>query len=282
MIGIFPELQIKAIKEKKAGALILWALMRDFDQPAGSGKVNSQEFKEYLISLGISSSTMYRWIGQALKISLISENKINEYHYVKLAKCALIIGVSKVSFSVDVPLDKLIKKGWRSIVWGAYLSQFKRQISREALFELTGIQRQTQRQLEIGLPKELKIKYIKNYLDEDVTEDHSEAYQKHHGGKAIVINERLVRRLPDTKKTQFKRSRKGRIRKAQSEINLVLKYQQGADRMIEKLFYGSLKGALQRSRKHDRDDIKPDIFYLADRSKQDKLGLNIYRAIGAF
>jgi len=52
--------------------------------------------------------------------------------------------------------------------------------------------------------------------------------------------------------------------------------------MIEKLFYGSLKGALQRSRKHDRDDIKPDIFYLADTSKQDKLGLNIYRAIGAF
>jgi hypothetical protein len=281
MIRIYPELLVKAITKKLAGAVRLWALMRDFDK-AGSGKVNSQEFKNYLISLKKPTSTIYRWISEALKLSLISETKKNEYYYIGLAQCALKIGASKVSFSVDVPLDKLINKGWRSIVWGAYLVQFKRLISREALFDLTGIQRQTQRQLEIGLPKELKIQYIKNYLDEDVTEAHSEAYQKYHGGKAIVINERLVRRLPDTKKTQFKRNSKGRIRKAQSSINLVLKYQQGNDARIEKLYYASLKGALQRSKKHERDEQKPDIFYLSDTSNQDKLGLHIYKAIGAF
>jgi hypothetical protein len=149
---IYAYLAAAALKAPGAGGwLRVWILAHALD-PQGSGRVERERLVQTLQRLGVNERSARRWISQGLAAGVfIAWHDFLRYR--SPVTVAQLLDVDRVGRVVTIPIYKLFKRGWRSVIYDAALAGLpavKREtpVSRLALQNYTGLARGTQRRHE--------------------------------------------------------------------------------------------------------------------------------------
>lgn len=216
VIKLHPEIIFYAKRqEMPLGAFRLWFLARGFDN--GCGFIPAKEFRQYLRSHGITKTTQYRWIDQAINLGLIKKMD-SVYRLVSLEKCARIVGVTRLMRPVVMPMEKFIQsKKWLPWVWSGFLLHFKgKPITRGTLEKLSGVPASTQLEYE----KIAQTEKTANYADICNPENNPElAINSFPNPGFYCKNGRIRRRLGNTyMPTGVQLGNKGRLKQVNEAL----------------------------------------------------------------
>lgn len=149
-LAIIPELGIASLRMKKAsGAVRLWMLARDEDK-AGAGNVRAADLRSIALGLGVKARTFEYWLLCARELKMLYPVRDGAVLAVSsVAKVAETMLVSRIGRKVEIRKSALFSKGWKSVVWAAYIkSHFDgQQVSDKTLMDLTNIPIRTQHAL---------------------------------------------------------------------------------------------------------------------------------------
>lgn len=197
MIKLLPEIIFEAnAKNKPLGAYRVWFLAKEFDN--GNGFIPKKDFKRHLKSLEIPTSTLHRWLDQAIELGLLQINgesyKLESWH-----GAARSVGVNRVLRFTKIPLDRFIRPHWQAWVFASYLTHFDgKPIARGTLEKLTGIPPRTQLEYE----KHTSIEKTANYADICDREKNPDlAIEAMDFPGYYRAGSRIRKRLPNTYKT---------------------------------------------------------------------------------
>ena len=219
-IKLWPLLGLAANHARYTGGWRVWALAHVLDTQ-GSGQVGQGDLREYLDHLCVNKRSQRRWIAQAKALGIFREGR-GVYYLSSLAKAAIALKCPTVGKPAIIEPGRLVAKGWKSYIWGAYLTTLTGPMSQRVKAQITGISPRSQRNYQrnplgravqnyarMSGPKE---KLFATGL-QDVT------------SKTVFIDGRgqLVQRLPDLRivyeSTAVKHDHLGRSRKAQKTLN---------------------------------------------------------------
>jgi len=261
-IKIYPELVLGALNKNSSGAVRVWFLAKHYDR--GNGNIPVKPFRHWLSELGISRSTYYGWIKQALQLGLMKrEGEV--YSLVSWGNGASIIGVGHLALPVKMDINLFISKGWLNYVWAGYLVRFGgKPIARETLKKLTGTPRRTQFERE----RKAGVKVKANYADMGDPKNDPEIAvypekEKGYYGK----NGRVRRRLPNTyEPSGVERGAAGRTKQANKTIkNALLKMWNSST--SDRLYCQNYRQLKQASRRNQNPHKQNIFLYLYDRSR---------------
>lgn len=178
-ITVRPDIITKA---KQAGlpvrAFWLWHYAKHICKAGGT--VPQDSLKDSLKALGISKTSRYDWINDAVRIGLLSLEVSNRtglvyYRLASWADGAFIAGIERTGKPITLDLDRFILRSWQAEVWAGLLLQLRgrdkkiaklsrdkntgkavltvlerkaKPISRNTLTELTGVSRRAQQYRE--------------------------------------------------------------------------------------------------------------------------------------
>lgn len=260
---IWPQVGLASIRVKAGGAWRVWRLCHLMDTE-GSGRVTRSELWEFIDHLGIGGRKRRRWIGQAVKLGLIREHK-EYYYFVNLARAAVILGCEKVGRPATVETAALVRAGWRSFVWSAYLVTLNnRPVSQSRKAELTGVLERTQRYYQAGVPGTARL----NFANRGSARAGRAEGLREVCGLCTFENKRgkVVQRLPDIRIVPFdisKTANRGRSRKAQKQVNhFSFNMERDPDKVLRLFCEGAagVKGALKAIAQLDITDRPGEIF----------------------
>ena len=149
-IRVWPDLLITAEQRSSGGAARLWMIAKHIN-PGGCGVIPTKALRNYAVKgLGIKRAKYDTWLDRADLIGLLSRH--GEYIRITgIARAAALLGVDRIRRPVYLDIGALVRPGWFSQVWAAWLkvNGFTDQpISRAALRELSGVSERNQRELE--------------------------------------------------------------------------------------------------------------------------------------
>jgi len=140
------------------GAYRVWLLARALDAQ-GSRKISRVAVRDALRDFGINPRNIRRWVGEAIRIGLLTPHNYRlsgdrVYFILSLPKGAVILG------SPDVGLPAIIKdgaalfrKGWKALIWAGNLTTTRgRPVSRRVLHNVTRVHRSTQWRYQKAVP----------------------------------------------------------------------------------------------------------------------------------
>lgn len=242
----------------------------------GSGLVDQKRVVDILNTHGVNERSRRRWLNQAVQLGILtpyqSKKGVKGYKITSAEKAALKIGCTYVgSRPVAISVSKMLRSGWRSYVWAAYLACFSpNPLSRQKKAQLSGVARRTQIALEKPLPLGRTPTYVitdtpaaQLGIYKDLARGHAFAFRDPYGRGVIAY------RNPDIVTVPLEIARtlvKGRTRKinkfltqAQS-VELSIKGQlQPQKALLETglLFFEKVVAAENKSRVYQ---IQPDLF----------------------
>ena len=221
---MYPDILLHAARGKNGGAVRLWFLAKHFN-PGGCGVIPNKAFRHYVINdLKMKRGTYDVWLARALHIKLL-ERQGENLKLAGIARAAVILGVEYIEQPVDMPLDKLIKKGWLSWVWGAWLlcNGFTRPISRAALRDLSGVPERNQRDYENRAGVINHANYAKH---KGANTKETFYHLKIEKGRPVFDHEgQTLERLPNSREIKNKHIQtapKGRTRRVNSQLQDLL------------------------------------------------------------
>lgn len=284
-VKTWPVLGCRAISAKRGGAWRIWVWAKAIDT-AGSGKVARKDLLAYTRFLGVHERNRRRWLADALAIGLLREHrKTKNYYLVSLARAARILGASTVGKPVTISASALARTGWRSLVFLAYEATLReRPVSQRVKHQITGISPRNQRYLRVGRPG----KSIHNYCDRGKASNAFAEGAREVLGLAFFVTKggRLIQRLPDSRRIPAELAtpaNRGRTRKAQKQLNFLLKAEQEPQKFFQ-LFYYDPKQAKLAKRRIEKAGMPPgeleEIFeYLPGHAKAPGSGARFWRPL---
>lgn len=239
---IWPMVGLSAVNRGHGNAWRVWVIARYLDIE-GAGKISKADLFEALKGLGVGERKRRRWFSAALKLGIIREPKHKGIVYLAgLGRATLALGAESIGRPALIPVSKLLTKGWRAVVWGAYLQTLNgRPASQNKKAELTGIDPRTQRNYQAAIPVTKRKNYCETKFKPSqmpgLREVRGRAYFANHQGK-------VFQRLPDIVMANSVAAtcKKGRSRKAQSVVNNLSSFVGREPGTTPRLFHESPKG----------------------------------------
>jgi len=144
-LKVYPEILFRAIHHNKpVGAFRLWFIAKDFDS-GGCGFIPAKAFRQYLRALGIPKQTLYRWLGQAGTLGLITrQDKVYRLTSWQNGARAAFTKSQRLCRAVLIPKERFLSKGWLAWCWAGFILHHTGIISRAALEALSGVPARTQ------------------------------------------------------------------------------------------------------------------------------------------
>lgn len=252
---ILPLLGIKADQDKGGGAWRLWVLAKYIDR-VGSGIIYRKDLEESAQKFGIHSRSLARWLADSIKrkwlVDITRRDHKTLYRIVNPAHVAEGLGITRAGSSwAVIDIRQILGEGWKPIVWASFLAGLPGPVSRETLFELTGVPVRTQTHYE----SQSSIQYTHNIAVSNRPADHTEGMQEAHSSAFEFTDYKRGRktftawRLPDTRHVPiFVASRtgsRGRLRKINHTLSntSLLSEQQASSEDVVRLFYDDYKKA---------------------------------------
>lgn len=273
VIKIWPNVILAGMMSNHGGAIRMYFLARSLD-PDGKGWIKVSILRDLLHSLGVKERKRRRWLSDALSLGLMSEDHNQGYRLCSLARGALAINCDQVGRPAEVGSRNLIKMGWQSIVWGAFLSTLDNRLVSQAMKEeLTGVPQRTQRFYQ----SKLCVKTHKNYVRTDLKADCLPGMQEFVKPSAFTGKDGMIYfRLPDQVTIPGYVAipgLKGRSRKAQKQVNASCKEaRRNGSLSSAHLFYYTMKNAEKALRKLGRSispsELPSEIFTLTHEGKR--------------
>lgn len=218
-IKIYPDLLLTAARGNNGGAAKLWTLAKFFN-PGGCGAIPNKDFRQFAIKdLKIKRGTYDVWLARALHIKLLERSGDNLI-LTGYARAAVILGVDHVGRPVNIPLEKLIKRGWLSYVWASWLLSHgftDKPISRAALRDLSGVPERNQIEYE----RKAGVINHSNYAKHEGVDTKEDFYHLAiEKGRPVFDHEgQTLERLPNSREIENEHIRtapKGRTRRVNS------------------------------------------------------------------
>lgn len=254
-VKVWAMVGLHAIGGNHGGGWRFWALAHTLDTQ-GSGWVWRSDLWGWLSHLGVGDRQRRRWLRDAINTGLVREAG-DRYYLTGLSRAAVILGCQQVGRPAEVSAAGLVGKGWRAVVWGAYIATLNgRPMSQETKHRLTGVDPRTQRNYQAAIPGEAR----RNYAKTNTPGDHVDGIRDNGRGAAFVGRDgKLVYRLPDIRIVPSGLARltpKGRSRKAQKQVNACLPRGGHSDRFL-RLFHDTANGVKATLRQISRADLPP-------------------------
>lgn len=152
-IKIYPLVGLKSFRIPEAGgAWRLFVLAKNIGKEADS--IKRDDLRQAAKELGVNDRQFKRYLTTARNLSLFTDvqRKTGEWCLIMPSnqKAAELLGSEKLGRPVTLPPELLFKKGWRAFVFAAWQSAYtnngQRLVSQNKQAQITGINRQTQRQ----------------------------------------------------------------------------------------------------------------------------------------
>jgi hypothetical protein len=235
-VKIWPVVGLAAALSAHGGAWRLWVLARALDEP-GAGRVSAQALAEFTKQLHVGARNYQRWRADALRLGLLRYAG-TDFYYCSLGVAAVLLGAERVGQPAMVSADKLVRSGWRAVVWSAYLVTLgERPISQAIKCQLTGIDERTQRNYQAAQPGSAR----PNYALTTMRSDALTGAREHLGGVYFQTSSgRIIQRLPDARIVPIfiaqAAAHRGRSKKAQRTVNLLCSVAQEQSEALYKLF----------------------------------------------
>lgn len=248
------------------GGARIWYLARSLDR-AGCGWIKRSELWDYLRSLGVGERKRRRWLGDAQALRLLTEGVIRGdpvYMISGLGRGAVALGAQTIGRPSTISARDLVRSGWKSRVWSAYLATLPRPISQETKHLITGVNPRSQRDYQSAQPGGVR----KNYAETNLRGSDKITGLREHGRRSAFVGRsgRIMYRLPDIRLVPSFVSRsglRGRSRKAQKVINRSF-YEERAEGYFVRLFHETRTGAETAIKSMAQADNQPlELFTLA-------------------
>lgn len=254
-VKIWPVVVLTSITTRHGGGARVWALAKAIDHQ-GSGKVSRPDLWAFIDHLGIGGRKRRRWLRDALDLGLLREHD-DIYYLAGWGPGAVALGCHQVGRPATVSALSLTSAGWRSHVWGAFISTLNgRPMSQETMAEITTIDPRTQRNYQAAIPMSTR----RNYAEIDLPGDHVDGLREHGRSSAFVGRDgRVIYRLPDQREVPnfiAQAQPKGRSRKAQKQVNISFSVEREPN-FVMRLFHETHRGVEAAIRKLSRADIPP-------------------------
>jgi len=220
-IKIYPDILLKAARNENSGAVRLWFLAKHLNA-GGCGAIPNKALRQYVINdLKVKRGTYDIWLARALHIGII-QRKNKNLLLAGYTKAAAILGVEHVKRPIYIPLENLIKKGWLSWVWAAWLLScgfIDKPISRATLRGLSGIPERNQLEYE----KKAGVINHANYAKHRGAETKEDLYRLLiiEGRPVFDCEGQTLERLPNSREIENKQIQaapKGRTRRVNSQL----------------------------------------------------------------
>jgi len=180
----------------------LYFLAKDWDL-SKRGCLLEDLFRSYIVDdLGISDWNYRRWLNSAVELGLISKVTTSRDKRLLIltaySEACRLLEIDRLKPMQAITIKDLIGKNWQSKLWACFLANYQgNPISRETLFDLSGVKQSTQRNLE---KRNSKIRNHHNYAkDTSLTKDQLSGYREFVNKSAFLHRGQITFRLPDTK-----------------------------------------------------------------------------------
>lgn len=229
-IKIHPLVGTHSWVNEHGGAWRIWEYARSLPG-ADSGWIYQKPLTKHLVALGVNYRTILRWKEDAVGLGLLITSSIHGkpcYTIASLSTAAWKLGAQEVGNPTYLQTAPLFKKGWKQTVWEAYLlttegkpiSQFKKHV-------ITGVTKEAQRICERNNQHLVK---RRNYAPTSFSKTHLTGLQENTKYSVFLGKHgRVIQRLPNQtflKGSPTKDAPKGRKRKAQKQLNMLLYVEQ--------------------------------------------------------
>ena len=244
---------LAAIRAVKSGSFRAWIIARYMND--GSGRfLKARLYQE--IEKVTSKRTRQRWIKEALELGIFTRSRCGNYfRYISADKAAAVYQARDIVTTIWTDPDDLVKPGWHGLYLAGYLESRNpdQPISRAALATITGLQKQTQINLEKGNDHIVKHE-CKAVLGK--VSDPEKAFkelQNNPDPSVRIHGNKIIKQLPNTYRAQgIKQAKKGSIEKYRKLLKISLpKSQRDQDNKI-RLYFKDQKKAYQNSRKYSQ------------------------------
>ncbi len=277
----YPSLGIGFIKNEVAAAGRVWLLLRAYDQ-AGRGCLYIRQIRELLTS----KSSPWRTVGRRRLRQILKDGEGIFWHRYTAdriwlrspARIALALNSGRLTGSpIELPIVELL--GGLSHTRAAFLAAWHagrgsdKPISQATIRELTGIPESTQRRYNrtagVRAERQIAVSAVKCDIDDGHQvikgEHNDQAAIEHlaygHGRKTFAFYDHEGKRgkrglvyvawpLPNIYQSSYQRAAKGRLKKHNRQIDLVIKGAQGNGRKVAQIFYPK---ASQAAKAYNRD-----------------------------
>jgi len=269
-IRIWPDLLIKANQRSIGGAVRLWMIAKHIN-PGGCGAIPTKALRHYTKGLGIKRAKYERWLDGAILTGLLSRRDKN-IQITGIARAAAILGVDRIRRPIYLDIGALVRSGWFSQVWAAWLkvNEFTdRPISRAKLRELSGVSERNQRDLE----RRADVVNLPNYaIDDNLPADNLAGIRDFHHPGAFRYKKVVAWRLPNSRKVNqdVNIAAKGSTRRTNKRLASWLSNSSNSvGRDLVRLYCNTdkqLKNVTNKIRRLGRKgkDVLPDQVYLFD------------------
>lgn len=254
-VKLWPMVGLAAVQTLHGGAWRAWALCHALDRD-GSGRCLRSDLWGWLHELDVDERTRRRWLRDALDLSLITEAG-DHYYLVGLGRAAVMLGCDDIGTPAEISPGALVREGWRSVVWGAYIATLNgRPISQETKHRITGVDPRTQRNYQAQVPGAVR----RNYAKTNTPGSHITGVRDNgRPGSFVGRDGRIVYRLPDIRTIPGNVARltpRGRSRKAQKQVKLLCIVAREKGQLL-RLFHDTAKGVKATLRAILRADLPP-------------------------
>ena len=214
-----------ADKNKHGGAWRLWEVARYLD-PTGTGLIQPERLRLFVMDLGVSKSSFKRWLKDAYKVGLFDAWDIGQGRMLRITsaeKAAVRLGVRNIETRrAQMDIRDLFGKGWKARLWDGHRATCGyRPVSRATSKHITGRSLTTQWRDE----KKARIKVRANVViyEQEANFEWMRYQEVEHGKKYIAVRTNgklmLAKRLPNIYYPQKARAwKRGRTRKVASAI----------------------------------------------------------------
>lgn len=208
-VKLWPLVGLKSFRIPEAGGA--WRLFVLAKNMTGVlDHVKRSDLKAYAKSLGVNDAQFKRWLNAGRNLSLFTDLQQADGEWKLIVpsntKAAELLGAEEVGRYVSLPAALLFKKGWRGFVFASWQSAHtgngSRLVSQGKQAEITGINRQTQRQFN----KQAGVKSTKNFAISNI---HANGYASvlEFGNRACLFQywdkathqKKLGWRIPDSR-----------------------------------------------------------------------------------
>ena len=244
---------LAAIRAGKSGSFRAWIIARYMND--GSGRfLKARLYQE--IEKVTSKRNRQRWIKEALELGIFTRSRCGNYfRYISVEKAAAVYQARDIVAPTWTDPDDLVKPGWHGLYLAGYYESRNpdQPISRAALATITGLQKQTQINLEKGNDHIVKHE-CKAVLGK--VSDPEKAFkelQNNPDPSVRIQGNKIIKQLPYTYTTQgIKQAKKGSTRNYRNLLNISLtKSQRDPDNKI-RIYFKNPKQALKNSRKYSQ------------------------------
>ena len=200
---ILTALYFDGVKNGGNGAR-LYFLAKDWDL-SKRGSLVEADFRSYIVNnLQVNDWNYRRWLNSAIEIGLISKiitPKGKKLLLSGYSKACELLGITHLQPMQGITIKNLMGKNWQSELWACFLANYQgRPISRQTLFNLSGVKQSTQRNLE---KRTSKIKNIRNYAkDTSLDKSHLTGFKEHVKKNAFLHMDQITFRIADTKEVK--------------------------------------------------------------------------------